>query len=93
MVSVQTLAKELNINADQLMLESINLYLRNNLYKVESEMYIILQKFNVDDIYDFEKKVKSGVINESQGFDDFFKLDSLTAQKDKFKSLLALLND
>ena len=93
MVPVQTLAKELNINADQLMLESINLYLRNNLYKVESEMYIILNKFNVKDIYEFEQKVKSGDINESQGFDDFFKLDMLTAKHDKFKSLLALIND
>jgi hypothetical protein len=93
MVHVQTLAKELNINEDQLILESINLYLRNNLYKVESEMYIILHKFNVKDIYEFEQKVKSGDIHESQGFDDFFKLDMLTVKHDKFKSLLSLIND
>lgn len=93
MIPVQTLAKELNINSDQLMLESINLYLKNNLYKIESEMHVILHKFNVCNIYDFEQKVKSGAINELKGFDDFFKLDNLSAKQDKLKSLLELIND
>ena len=34
-------------------------------------MYIIHHKFNVKDIYEFAKKVKTGELNESQGFDEF----------------------
>jgi hypothetical protein len=93
MIPVQTLAKELNINAEQLLYESFDLYLKQNLYKIQSEMFSILKKFDVKDIYEFDEKIKSGTISESEGFEDFFKLDNLSSKNDKYNQLIALIND
>ena len=92
MISIESLAKQLNINSEQLLSESINLYLNQNLYRIQSEMYLIQKKFDILDIFDFNSKVKEGKIHEAESLEDFFKLDHLTIEKEKYESLISQIN-
>ncbi|MBM2816879.1 MAG: hypothetical protein HW421_3641 [Ignavibacteria bacterium] len=93
MVNIQFIANELQVNSEQLLSDSLKLYLSQNLNKIESEIYLILKKFNVKDVKEFEQFVHKGEITENDGYDDFFKLDNLTARQEKLKSIIEKLND
>ena len=90
MITVENIADKLNIQPNDLIYKSIKSYLKNQLNSTEIEIYSISKKYGVSDIYDFLAMAKDGKISESIGYDDFFLMDNLTAQRD---DLINIINE
>lgn len=81
-------AKELQMNPEELMKESVKIYLNQKLSKVESEIFILARKYGVKDVFELDSRVKEGLISEKDAYEDYFAYDNLEADRDKIKKLL-----
>jgi len=81
-------AKELRMNPDELIRESLRTYLNQMLSKVESEIFILAKKHGVKDVFELDSKAKKGIISEKDAYDDYFILDNLEADRESIKKLL-----
>lgn len=85
---IDGVAKKLHMNADELMRESVRTYLKQKLLKIESELFILAKKYGVKDVFELDSRVKQGLINEKDAYDDYFAYDNLEADKEKIGKLL-----
>ena len=90
MFSLKDIAKELAINEDTLVKEAIKAYIERKLLEVDSEILKIREKYSIKDIYDMNKKIEEGYLDESC-IEDFFKLDRLELKKEKLEKILRKL--
>lgn len=89
MIAVENIANVLDIKPNELVYNSIKLYLAEKLNAVEIEIFRISKAFGIDKIEDFLAKIQEGKISEEIAYDDFFLLDNLTSQRDKILKLLS----
>ena len=85
---IDTTAKELNMNSDELIKEGVRTYLEKLLAKLETEIFILAKKYGVKDVFELDSRVKEGLISEQDAYDDYFTFDNLEADRDKIKKLL-----
>lgn len=90
MENVGVIAKRLSISQNELISFGVKSYLENQLKAVEIEIYNITKEYGIKDIHEFMNKIDKGDISEEIGYEDFFKLDNLTYQRDVF---LKSIND
>jgi hypothetical protein len=57
----------------------------------ESEIFNIAKKYGISSIDEFEEQYKKGEIEEEGTWEDFFKLDSLEAEKKSIKKALEVV--
>jgi hypothetical protein len=88
MIAIDAVAKELRMHPNELLKESLKTYLEKRLLKIETEIYMLAKKYGVKDIFDFDKRIKEGLIHEDESHEDFFILDNLEAEKDKLKKIM-----
>jgi len=55
---------------------------------VEANIFIIAKKYGVKDVFELDSRVKKGLINEQDAYDDYFALDNLESEKEKIKKLM-----
>jgi hypothetical protein len=82
MVTLEELAKNLHMKPDDLLRESLEVFLRRKLKVIESELFLLAKKYGVSNILEFDKMVKEGRFHENDTFDDYFKFDNLEAERD-----------
>ncbi len=90
-MTLQQLAKHLNIPAKLLEKQSIRAFLLTKLGEVEAKRQGILKKYSVENTTDWDDKAKTGQRKESgyEGIADYFLLDALESEKiDLMKDLL-----
>jgi hypothetical protein len=85
---IDGVAKELHMNPDELMRESVRTYLKQKLSKIESELFVLAKKYGVKDVFELDSRVKQGLINEKDAYDDYFAYDNLEADREKIGKLL-----
>ena len=90
MVNINFIAKELSIPEDELIKESLKTYLQDKLLEVESEIFKIKKKLDVENIHELNEKAEKGEIYEEEAFEDYFLLDNLEAEREKIEKILAL---
>lgn len=88
MAFIDTAAKELKMNPNDLLNESLKSYLHSRLSKVETELFVLTKKYGVKDVFELDSKVKKGLISEKDSYDDYFTLDNLETDREKIKKLL-----
>jgi hypothetical protein len=88
MQTVENIAKNLNIDSNELVHHGIRSYLREQLKSVDIEIYTLSKKYGVKDIHTFLEKIEEGSISEDIAYDDFFLFDNLSAKRESIvKSL------
>lgn len=85
---VDMVAKEFHMSPDEIISESLKIYLHQKLAKIEADIFLIAKRHGVKDVFELDSKVKSGFISEQNAYDDYFTLDNLEAEKEKIKKLL-----
>jgi len=85
MATIDIVAKELHMKPNELLHESLRTYLDRRLSKVESEIFVLVKKYGVKDVFELDTKVKDGLIKEEDAHEDYFNLDNLEADRDKIK--------
>ncbi|MBD3307061.1 hypothetical protein GF339_11615 [candidate division KSB3 bacterium] len=88
MLSVQQLAEEFNIKPEQLIEESLRLYLHQQLVKIDTELFHYAQKYGVKTITEFDEKLQQGLLTEDDIQEDFFAFDQLEYEKERLLELL-----
>ena len=91
MLNIDRVASELNIAKEGLIKESLQTYLNHQLLKIETELYLLVKKYGVKDIFDFDSNIKKGFISEKDGYDDYFIFDNLEAERETLKKILSRL--
>lgn len=88
MTVIEMVAKELRMTPNELEKESLKSYLEKRLSKIESEIFRLAGKFGIRDVLDLDTKLKEGLINEKDSFEDYFTLDQLETEREKLRELL-----
>jgi len=82
MIALEQIAKDLHMDPEELMKEGLKVFLKQKLKMVEAELFLLAKKYGVDDVFEFDKRVKEGKFHEEDSFEDYFKFDNLEAEKD-----------
>jgi hypothetical protein len=67
---------------DELMKESLEVFLKRKLKVIESELFLLAKKYGVLDVQEFDKMIQEGRFHEREAFEDYFKFDNLEAERD-----------
>jgi len=67
---------------DELMKESLEVFLKRKLKIIESELFLLAKKYGVLDVQEFDKMIQEGRFHEREAFEDYFKFDNLEAERD-----------
>lgn len=82
------IAKEFHLNPNELLKESLRIYLHQKLAKIEADIFLIAKKYGVKDVFGLDSRVKEGLVREDDAYDDYFTLDNLEAERERVKKLL-----
>lgn len=88
MTVIDIIAKELQMNPDELLKESLRTYLERRISQIEAEIFLLAKKYGIKDVSELNAKINAGVVSESQAYDDYFRLDNLEAEQEKLKKIL-----
>ena len=91
MLTIDRVAKELNIEKNGLIKESLQTYLNQKLLKIETELFLLAKKYGIKDIFEFDSNIRKGFISEKESYDDYFTFDNLEAEKETLKKIIASL--
>jgi hypothetical protein len=91
MQMIENIAKNLNIEYNELVHYGIKSYLQDQLKFIDIELYTLSKKFGVKDINTFLEKIEDGSISEDIAYDDFFLFDNLTARRESIVNSLSEL--
>jgi hypothetical protein len=84
-------ATRLNIVPEILERESLQAYLERSLRFVESELFMLAQRFGVQTVAEFDKAIQSGRFHEKDSFEEFFRFDYLENERQTLRELLEQL--
>jgi sulfur relay (sulfurtransferase) DsrF/TusC family protein len=88
MLSVQRVANEFKISTDELIQKSVNLFVQQQLIKVEAELFRYLKKYGIKNVFEMDEKLKNGSLRENDVIDDFFAIDHLESERERLSNLL-----
>ena len=91
-MTIQQLAKQLNISPKKLEKESLRIFLLTKLGEMEAKREKILKKYCIESTKDWDEKMQEGKSKENgyQGIADYFNLDTLDLEKEELiKDLLS----
>ena len=81
MAVIDTVAKELHMKPKELLKESLRTYLEKRLSKVEADIFLLVKKYGVKDVFELDAKVKEGFLSEKEAYEDYFVFDGLEAER------------
>ena len=85
---IDKVAKELHMKPKELLKVSLKTFLEKRLYKIESDLFLLVKKYGVKDVFELDAKVKSGMISEQDGYEDYFAFDNLESEREKIRKFL-----
>lgn len=86
--AVRHLSKDLGINEDTIMRESILEYIKSKIRACMKDRLEIMSRYRVSSMDEFEKKVQDGSIPEHPGWEDLIVLENLENSINKLKEEL-----
>jgi len=81
-------AREFRMKPDELVNQSMKAFLNRKLVNIESEIFLLVKKYGIKDVFEMDAKIQEGLIREEESYDDYFALDNLEAEREKVKSIL-----
>jgi hypothetical protein len=85
MTVIEATAKSLQMKTDDLLRESLKIYIDQKLSAIEAEIFSIAKKHGVKDVFDLDKRIEEGLVSENEAYEDYFRLDYLEAERQKLK--------
>ena len=85
---IDKIARDLDISPDDLIQKGIHYFLLSELRTLSIEITQIHKKFNVNSFEDLWEKLETGVITESECFEDLSRLEFLELCKDRIHEII-----
>lgn len=82
------IARKLGIDPKELEKESLQVFLDARRRQVEAQLFALATKHGVRTVQEFDAAIQQGKIREAEGFEDFFALDHLEAEREKILEAL-----
>ena len=83
----------MGIKESELVSQSVKAYIRSELGKIESQLYILYHKYKIKSIQEMEHAIEKGEVIESDVLDDLIKIDYLESEKTKMMNFFEMLED
>lgn len=77
----QKLIKIFDSSASEIQRKAYLMMIDDKIAEIDVQMFKILNKHGIKDIFEFDEYFKAGKIAESEGWEDFFDLDGLMTEK------------
>lgn len=87
MTVIETAAVALHMKPDDLVKESLRVFVEQKLAAVETDIFSIAKKYGVKDVFELDRRIGEGLLSESEAYDDYFHLDHLEAERQKYKQV------
>lgn len=87
-MEVKEVSEALGVREDELVRRGVKAYLEMELRRVKAEMHGILFRYEVGSFRELDEKISSGVLSETDTFEDFTRLDYLESMIEKIERLL-----
>ena len=87
-VDVSSIAKEFSLSEDDLARKSLRAFLLEQLRLLEAERKARCAKFGATDLWDMERLMVEGKVEEEAMLEDFQKVDYLTTRVQRVKAML-----
>ncbi len=91
--TVRHLSRDLGINEDTLVQESIIEYLKSRIKACKTDRLEIMSRYQIASRNEFENKVQDGTIPEHPGWEDLITLENLENTINKLKMELSHVRD
>lgn len=78
----ESIALRLRLSPRELERESLRLFLRHQLRRIESQLLSLAHRYGVHTVTEFDRLVQSGQVHEAEAFEDYFEFDNLEAERD-----------
>jgi len=85
---INDLAEKLNISADEIIRESLKIFLERKLRELKVEIFRIRSKYGISSVEEFEELYKRGEIEEKNTWQDLQRLDHLEFKKEEIEKIL-----
>lgn len=85
---IENTAETLNISRDEMIRESLRLYLERKIRELKIEIFKIRTKYNISSIEEFDEKYKTGEIDEKDSWQEYQQLDHLEFKKEELEKTL-----
>jgi hypothetical protein len=85
------LEKIFALSPSELKSKAYRTLIKQKLIEIRSEIFTIVKRHGIKDIFDFDKRFQEGLIPESEGWEDFFELDGLVTEEKELTDILAML--
>jgi hypothetical protein len=87
----EEIAARLNTAPEQLERESLRVYLERKLRLVESELFSLARRYDVQTVFELDEAIQAGRFHEPEAFEDYFRFDYLESERDTLRQLLEQL--
>ena len=74
---IEALAEKLNLSKDEMLRDSLKVFLEKKLREIKTEIFKIRMKYGVSSVKEFEDRYKKGEIEEKDTWQDLQRLDHL----------------
>lgn len=91
-MTIAKIATKLNLSEAVIEKESVKDFLERKILGVETELFLLANKYGVKGIGELDNKIKKGRIHEtSESREDFFKFDYLESRRNLMQDLIESL--
>ena len=87
-IDASAIAKEFAITEEELQRKSLRAFLMEQLRLIEAERQARCAKFGATDLWDMERLMAEGKVEEEAMLEDFQEVDYLTDRSEKVKAML-----
>jgi hypothetical protein len=85
---IEALAEKLNLSKDEMLRDSLKVFLERKLREIKTEIFKIRTKYGVSSVEEFEDRYKKGEIEEKDTWQDLQRLDHLEFKKDELEKAM-----
>lgn len=85
---IEALAEKLNLSKDEMLRDSLKVFVERKLREIKTEIFKIRMKYGVSSVEEFEDRYKKGEIEEKDTWQDLQRLDHLEFKKDELEKAL-----
>ncbi len=78
----ESIALKLELSPQELERQSLRLFLRHRLRRIESQLLSLASRYGVHTVTELDGLVQSGQVHEAEAFEDYFEFDRLEVERD-----------
>lgn len=90
---IDQVAERLEVDADELLRASLEMYLISQLRRVEADIATFQVKYQVTSAKDIDQRYTEGTLPEEGTWEDYFRLDHLEYRRRRLQAALAALHE